>query len=54
MQIEIVLEKSDKSPTSADATTKSVLKTETKAVSDERKEKGESNIKSENAEIKEG
>ncbi|CAO2820952.1 unnamed protein product [Amaranthus hypochondriacus] len=53
-KIEIVLEKSDKSPTSADATTKSVLKTETKAVSDERKEKGESNIKSENAEIKEG
>ena len=53
MQIEIVLEKSDKSP-SADATTESVLKIETKSVSDEPKEKGELNIESENAEKKEG
>ncbi|XP_057546512.1 uncharacterized protein At2g34160-like [Amaranthus tricolor] len=52
-KIEIVLEKSDKSP-SADATTESVLKIETKSVSDEPKEKGELNIESENAEKKEG
>lgn len=53
MQLEIVLEKNDKSPTSTDATEKSVPKTETKGEPDESKD---SEIKTEatTAQKKEG
>lgn len=53
LQLEIVLEKNDKSPTSTDATEKSVPKTETKGEPDESKD---SEIKTEatTAQKKEG